>query len=196
MVSLQSPLGGEAVAEVLVQFSTTIPGEDGRRYAARACGGEMADGRWQGWIEFLPADPGEPLRTGRETTQPDREATVYWATGLTPVYLEGALARAERSTPPGAEAPPPSPLFDGPAGTDSRPRARAEAVLDPFSVYRNGEAVLRRQLGALSSWHLVNIIDAHGLSDLDQAALDRMTQPELIELIVAEVLRRVESAAR
>lgn len=39
---------------------------------------------------------GATLRTGRETTQPDREDLLCWATGLEPVYLEGALARAER----------------------------------------------------------------------------------------------------
>src|SRR2546425_4109185 len=34
------------------------------------------------------------VRTAPETTQPNRTCTVYWSTGLTPVYLEGALERA------------------------------------------------------------------------------------------------------
>jgi hypothetical protein len=34
-------------------------------------------------------------RTGQETSQPDRKALEYWATGLEAVYLEGALARAK-----------------------------------------------------------------------------------------------------
>ena len=43
----------------------------------------------------MPADTGGPaLRTGRETTQPNRDAVANWASGLEPVYLEGAFARA------------------------------------------------------------------------------------------------------
>ena len=34
------------------------------------------------------------LRTGQETSQPNRDALAYWASGLEDVYLEGALARA------------------------------------------------------------------------------------------------------
>ena len=36
---------------------------------------------------------GETLRSFRETTQPNLTDLRYWATGLTPVYLEGALER-------------------------------------------------------------------------------------------------------
>src|SRR5215207_8576813 len=85
-----------AVAEVLVEFTEAITSEDGKNYTARACGSEMGDGKWQGWIEFIPLGEGEPVRSGRETTQPNRRDTEYWATGLTYVYLEGALRRALR----------------------------------------------------------------------------------------------------
>jgi hypothetical protein len=33
-------------------------------------------------------------RTRRETTQPSQKALTYWARGIEPVYLEGALERA------------------------------------------------------------------------------------------------------
>lgn len=83
------------MSEVLLQFAELVMDENGRRYLARACGSEMpGDTRWQGWIEFLPVDGGPTIASGRETTQPNRTDTVYWATGLTPVYLEGALQRA------------------------------------------------------------------------------------------------------
>jgi hypothetical protein len=49
---------------------------------------------WEGWLEFLPLDGGEPLCTGRETTQPNRDALAYWASGLEPIYFEGAFERA------------------------------------------------------------------------------------------------------
>jgi len=65
-----------------------------------------------------------------------------------------------------------------------------ESVLNPFSVYRKGEDLLRRQLSALSAWHLVNIIDAYELST--QSARDLAATPAsvLVELIVAAVRAR------
>jgi hypothetical protein len=35
-------------------------------------------------------------QTERETTQSSAEQVAYWASGLEPTYLEGALARAQR----------------------------------------------------------------------------------------------------
>jgi hypothetical protein len=66
----------------------------GRPYTVRVRGGVRADGTWIGWIEFTDAGTGAVLRTDRETTQSNREALTYWATGLEPAYLEGAFARA------------------------------------------------------------------------------------------------------
>jgi hypothetical protein len=87
------------MAAVLWRYSTPIRGEDGVRYLAQACGCPTRWGTWHGWIEFIPVADGvagsaPPIRTPRETTQPNRVDTEYWASGLTPVYLEGALARA------------------------------------------------------------------------------------------------------
>ena len=62
-----------------------------------------------------------------------------------------------------------------------------DSILNPFSVYRNGEALLRRQLMAFSVWHLVNIVRDYQLSDLSAATLNAMSAPELVELIVAAV---------
>jgi hypothetical protein len=63
------------------------------------------------------------------------------------------------------------------------------SVLDPFSVYEKGEPLLRRQLGALSAWHLVNIAVDYDLTDMGAAALNRLPAAELIELIVHGVRR-------
>ena len=177
----------------IVQFTEPVVSDDGTLYVARACGNEMPDGLWQGWIEYLPVGDGEPVRSGRETTQPKRDDLIYWATGLTAVYLEGALDRALK---PAVRAPDPvipPPVFDTPAGEDLPPRPAHEAVLNPFSVYRKGESLLRRQLSALSEWHLVNIIAAYNLSDVSEAELNRMPAAGLIELIVSNV-RATESA--
>jgi hypothetical protein len=71
-----------------------------------------------------------------------------------------------------------------------------DSILNPFPVYRKGEALLRRQLGAFSVWHLVNIVRDHELSDLPAATLNAMTAADLIELIVAAVRARSEEVVR
>ena len=111
------------MAEVLVEFDASVSGRDGRTYAARACGRVMDDGhRWEGWIEFVPDDGGTVLRTPRETVQPNRTDTVYWATGLTEAYLEGALERALGPTRdiPVANEPKES-TYDGPGPNIAHP---------------------------------------------------------------------------
>ncbi len=180
------------MAQVLAQFPVVLTDQDDIAYRAHACGAEMSDGKWQGWIEFIPLDGTAPIRSGRETTQPNRADTAYWATGLTTVYLEGALRRAldplVRTV-----AEPDTPAFDGPAPSiehgPSRRTVSQEAVLDPFAVFERGEGPLRSQLGALSAWHLVNIIRGYNLSDLSSSTLNRLPPSALIDLIVAAVAR-------
>jgi hypothetical protein len=76
------------------EYKDKVIGDDGRRYGVSAYASERPDGTWVGWLEF-DAD-GIVLRTGRETTQPEFHALEYWAEGIEPIYLEGALVRAER----------------------------------------------------------------------------------------------------
>jgi hypothetical protein len=65
-------------------------------YTARICGEERPDGTWEGWIEFHPDAADKPvLTTDEETSQPNLAALEYWADGLQPIYLDGALARAQ-----------------------------------------------------------------------------------------------------
>ena len=183
------------MAEVLVEFSDVVLSGGGRRYTARACGAPVPSGQWRGWIEFLDVESGEAIRSGRETTQPNRADTLYWATGLTAVYLDGALDRALHPAGHRAVAMDITPAFDAPA--PHHPTAAGDppvpdSVLNPFSVYRKGEPLLRRQLAALSAWHLVNIVRDHALSDQPAAALNTMTAAQLIELIVAAVRHRTD----
>jgi hypothetical protein len=179
------------VAEVFVEFTEPVVAENGAAYMARACGRETDNGMWQGWVEFVPVDGGEAIRSGRETTQPNRQDTAYWATGLTPVYLEGALDRALNplSVAPSTRAP--EPVFDAPAPSLAQ-QPPHESVLNPFSVYRKGEALLRSQLSALSGWHLVNIIMAYELSEQREADLAVTPASVLVELIVSTVRDRVK----
>jgi hypothetical protein len=65
-------------------------------YTVWICGAQRLDGTWEGWLEFHPSDVSlRTLRTDQETSQPNLSALEYWAGGLEPIYLEGALARAE-----------------------------------------------------------------------------------------------------
>src|SRR5690242_16908605 len=100
--------------EVLVVFDAQLTSADERRWIAQACGGVADDNLWEGWIEFLPLEADElPIRTPRETEQPNRDDLMYWAQGLTAVYLDGALSRALKaqgaSSPRGIAA---RPVFD------------------------------------------------------------------------------------
>ena len=82
------------LAETIHTYTARFQDDDGAVYAILARGELRDDGMWEGWLEFQPLDGGQPLRTGRETTQPGRDALVYWASGLEPVYFEGAFERA------------------------------------------------------------------------------------------------------
>jgi hypothetical protein len=142
---------------------------------------------WQGWIEFIPIGEGEPVRSGRETTQPNRTDTEYWATGLTPIFLEGSLARALKPLRRPLARQPQPPIFGNPAGPLRLGPPANESILDPFSVYRKGETLLRGQLSAMSAWHLVNIVTAYNLSDADPRSLQTQPHAVLVDLIVGAV---------
>ena len=173
------------MAEVVLQFDAALADAEGRVHVARVCGREGEDGRWEGWIEFDPGDGDAVLRTPRETGQPDRAALEYWATGLTATYLEGALERARNPRVPdprprevAAEAAydRPAPSSAAAARSAAADGIRPRAVLDPFRVYAQGEAVLREELGALDEGHLRSIVRAHGLvgeEEMDLRALHR-----------------------
>lgn len=89
--------------ELIHEFASEVHDADGHLYIARAVG-RQRKGRtvWEGWLEFSPVGGrGIVRRSPVETTQPNREALAYWASGVEPVYLEGALERAiaSRSDP-------------------------------------------------------------------------------------------------
>ena len=88
------------MAELLQEYSTQVKSNDGTTYIVRSYAEERADGTWAAWLEFYPPDPTKPvLRTGPETSQPNRVTIEYWATGLEPIYFEGAFARASANAP-------------------------------------------------------------------------------------------------
>jgi len=141
------------VSETLVKFTEAITGRDGRAYVASARGDAGTDGLWHGWIDFT--DGVRTVSTPQESEQPNRDDLVYWAQGLTLVYLQGALERALR---------PESRPLDIPLSIE--PSVRPAAVLDPYAVLRQGEGVLRGQLLALSRDQLNAVIEQFDLGVL------------------------------
>ena len=87
------------MAEQIERLTPVVRDEEGIEYSIEVCGQTTSTGSWEGWLEFHPLDlPAPVLRTDRETTQPDRRALEYWASGLEPLYFEGAFSRAYRKS--------------------------------------------------------------------------------------------------
>jgi hypothetical protein len=108
----------------------TLPSSltSGRIYTAQACGQQRDDGRWEDWLEFVPDDMSVVLRTQRETIQRNLADLEYWASGLTPVYLEGALDRTLTPAPVVVDPPEIPAVYDEPAprGSVGAPITSAE----------------------------------------------------------------------
>ena len=77
--------------ETVVELPTPFV-QGGTTWRVSIQGMARADGTWAGRIVFT--GPAESRQTSQETSQPNREAVEYWATGLEKVFLEGAFARA------------------------------------------------------------------------------------------------------
>jgi hypothetical protein len=163
--------------QVLLTYRTTLAIPGGRTYRPRAFGRLRSDGTWEGWLEFLPDDPSPIVRSGCETTQPNLVDLEYWATGVTPVYLEGALERALEPAPRNARA-----------GGDGLPVSAP--VLDPFAVYGKGELHLWTQLRGRSPRYLQQIVRTYRLAS-EGDIVETMTSRQLTALIIAAVRNRL-----
>jgi hypothetical protein len=123
------------MSTLIQEFTADVVDEDGAVFTARARGELDAHGIWEGWVEFLPRAGGPPLRTGIETTQSHLEHLQYWASGLSPDYLESALRRANPKAMMYAKGT--EPRTDGASRPNNRDGVRLEIeTLDPHAAQR------------------------------------------------------------
>jgi hypothetical protein len=176
------------MAEVLRSFDDPVADQLGR-YHARVVGRHAEDGMWEGWLEFEPVDAkGETVVGAVESRQPEREHLAYWAGGLTPVFVEGALRRAQnplvvrtRVIEHAASDHPAPRMVKGPAR-----EVKPEAVLDPFEIGGRNLDILAQELRALNRPRLLNIIAAYDLNPSNQD-IAWMTDAQLVRFIVVAV---------
>jgi hypothetical protein len=182
------------MAEVLVSFDDPVTDETGQ-YRARAIGRLCADKMWEGWLEFVPLDgQSDVVVGGVESRQPEREHLVYWATGLTPVFLDGALRRARNPVTVRVK-PIELPYSSAPAARVARRRVAAsgpEPVLDPFDIASHSPDQLRQSLGALNRPRLLNIIAAYDLNSPGEN-VGWMSDAQLIHFIVTAAAAHVRA---
>jgi hypothetical protein len=86
------------MAEIVYERMLALADREGTVYDLAVVYAERRGGTWAGWIEFVSVDGDKVVRTDLETTQSNLEGLTYWATGLGPLYFEGALDRAARRT--------------------------------------------------------------------------------------------------
>ena len=177
------------MSEVLRSFDEPVGDESGE-YRARVVGRLADDGMWEGWLEWVPIDPkaGEVIVSAVESRQPERVHLTYWASGLTPVYAEGALRRARKPVTvrtriiefPVSDAP-------APRSVTSPPRyVGAEPVLDPFAVGARSRDILAQELRAIGRARLLNIIAAYELNPTAED-IAGFTDAQLVTFIVTAV---------
>ena len=89
---------------VMMRLSDTVSDDRGT-FHALVMARERSDGSWEGWLEFVSTDTdSRRYATGIETRQHDRVTMERWASGLTAVYADGALARARNQRIVAAES--------------------------------------------------------------------------------------------
>ena len=185
------------MADVLKSFDEPVI-DRGRRFHARAVGRQAPDRMWDGWLEFEPLDGGSEVVVGQvESRQPEAHDLAYWPTGLTPVFLEGALKRALNPLTVRVKIPEvsaselPAPRLHAAIVNPQRP----EAVLDPFEIGERSLDVLRQELRALNRPRLLNIIAAFELNPKGDD-ITWMTDAQLATFIVTATEVQLTKSAR
>ncbi len=154
--------------QLLQQFEKPIVDKSGVSYTVFLYGRNRPGDTWQGWLVFERSNDGKRFATDVETTQPNSDAILYWSTGLTPAYFEGALERARRA--PQAErtvVAAPAPLA---ASVDSAMRKRRLGKLESavLSCFQRHRTVRLRTDILLNELPYVHADTVRALEDLEK----------------------------
>jgi hypothetical protein len=174
---------------LLQKFDQPVTDREGKTYAVLLFGRSRPGDTWQGWLAFEAAD-GTRYETGVETTQPNAEAIVYWASGLGASYFDGALERARRKSPHDTTpVPVPPPVVTGSVGTRRDRLADLErAVMGCFASRRASRLLTREVFDALPN---ANADVVRAIEDLEKQGglLVRATQDGNDWIILTEAGR-------
>src|ERR1044071_2065864 len=152
--------------QLLQQFEQPVTDSDGTLYTAYLYGRSRPGDTWQGWLVFERQSDGHRFATGAETTQPNAAAILYWASGLTSAYFDGALDRAKKT-----------------------PRGRHESVV----IGERNLAEIERDVLACFRFHRAVRLDARQLLDeLPVAHADTTRALEDLEKQGGLIVRRTE----
>ena len=81
---------------LLQTFDAPFTGPEGELYDVQLYGRSRPGDTWQGWIVFARRD-GTTYATDVETTQSSADGVLYWASGLSSTFFDGAFERARRA---------------------------------------------------------------------------------------------------
>ena len=165
--------------QLLQQFERPFVDRNGDLYTVFLFGSSPPHDTWKGWLVFERRRDGRRFTTPIETTQPNREAVLYWATGLEDTYFEGALERAQRPLDPShPHFAAPQPLVD--YGTNHETRAARAAhierdILDFFTKANEDRVLTQTLFESLPHAH-ADVVRA--LEDLEKQRrlIDRRTE--------------------
>jgi hypothetical protein len=178
------------MSELIADLPYRITDTDGEEFYVSVAGELRSDGRWDGWLEYVPLDESEPLLTPTETTQSTRAALAHWADVLSDTYVQGAFDRAARATPDpmmrrivARQIPrvvPTDPVTDLP---------------DPFQLLETGRATMRSTLSALPRPMLLAMIAEFGLNPAGKS-LSWLRDHQLVTFIITAVEAQIRLGKR
>jgi hypothetical protein len=156
------------VERLLQEFERTITDAAGATYRVFLWGRSRPADTWQGWLVFERLTDGHRFTTDVETTQPNAEALLYWATGLSNAYFDGALERAKTPHRHPQNVVVPEPIVSAIGDSASRRQRLADverAVLASFTGRRITRLLTRTLLDDLPYAH-ADVVRA--LEDLEK----------------------------
>ncbi len=165
---------------LIKEMDARVADRSGQTYRVFLYGKDRPGETWQGRLVFESELDGRRFETPIETTQPDREALLYWATGLKPTYLEGALARAL--------APPPLTV------TGVAPRPIIGEGTDKVGHVDRRAAIERDILAVLSAADARKMLTDQLFRSLPNSSADVTRSLEHLEKYHRYLIRRTEEA--